>query len=155
MNASSDFLARCEFSELSGFSPAEFDQFCHLMSALSQRCVLTPDMLQSVIDCPDSHLYVVRHGDAIVACATLCLFASPTGRKASIEDVVVLPEFQGLGLGRALMDYLLERAASFAPITLQLTSRPSRIAANALYQKLGFLPKETNFYTMKIEEQKI
>ena len=155
MNASSDFLSRCEFSELNGFSPAEFDQFCHLMSALSQRCVLTPEMLQNVIDSPDSHLYVVRYEGAIVACATLCLFASPTGRKASIEDVVVLPEFQGLGLGRALMDYLLERGASFAPITLQLTSRPSRIAANALYQKLGFLPKETNFYTMKIEEQKI
>ena len=145
MDTSSDFLSRCEFSELSGFSPAEFDQFCHLMSALSQRCVLTLEMLQGVIDCPDSHLYVVRHGDAIVACATLCLFASPT----------VLPEFQGHGLGRTLMDYVLERAASFAPITLQLTSRPSRIAANALYQKLGFLPKETNFYTMKIEEQKI
>jgi ribosomal protein S18 acetylase RimI-like enzyme len=53
------------------------------------------------------------------------------------------------------MDYVLERAASFAPITLQLTSRPSRVAANALYRKLGFLPKETNFYTMKIEEKKI
>ena len=155
MNASSDFLSRCEFSELNGFSPAEFDQFCHLMSALSQRCVLTLEMLQGVIDCPDSHLYVVRHEGAIVACATLCLFASPTGSKASIEDVVVLPEFQGLGLGRVLMDYVLERAASFAPITLQLTSRPSRIAANALYWKLGFQPKETNFYTMKIEEEKI
>ena len=155
MNASSDFLARCEFSELNGFSPAEFDQFCHLMSALSQRCVLTPEMLQGVIDCPDSHLYVVRHKGTIVACATLCLFASPTGRKASVEDVVVLPKFQGLGLGRALMAYLLDRAASFAPITLQLTSRPLRIAANALYQKLGFQPKETNFYTMKIEKQKI
>ena len=122
MNVSSDFLARCEFSELSGFSQTEFDQFCRLMSALSQRCVLTPEMLQSVIDCPDSHLYVVRHGDAIVASATLCLFASPTGRKASIEDVVVLPEFQGLGLGRALMDYLLERAASFAPISWRCLS---------------------------------
>ena len=155
MNASSDFLARCEFSELSSFSQTEFDQFCNLMSALSQRCELTQEMLQAVIDCPDSHLYVVRHKGTIVACATLCLFASPTGRKASVEDVVVLPKFQGLGLGRALMDYLLERAASFAPITLQLTSRPSRIAANDLYQKLGFQPKETNFYTMKIEEQKI
>ncbi len=155
MNASSDFLSRCEFSEFNGFSKTEFDQFSRLMSALSQRCELTQEMLQGVIDCPDSHLYVVRHKGTIVACATLCLFASPTGRKASIEDVVVLPEFQGLGLGRALMDYVLERAASFAPITLQLTSRPSRIAANALYRILGFLPKETNFYTMKIEEQKI
>lgn len=155
MNTSSDFLVRCEFLELSSFSQTEFDQFCNLMSALSQRCELTQDMLQSVIDCPDSHLYVVRHKGTIVACATLCLFVSPTGRKASVEDVVVLPKFQGLGLGRALMAYLLDRAASFAPITLQLTSRPLRIAANALYQKLGFQPKETNFYTMKIEKQKI
>ena len=116
MDTSSDFLSRCEFTELNGFPKTEFDQFCRLMSALSQRCVLTPEMLQGVIDCPDSHLYVVRHGDAIVACATLCLFASPTGRKASIEDVVVLPEFQGLGFGRVLMDYVLERARPLLPL---------------------------------------
>ena len=32
---------------------------------------------------------------------------------------------------------------------LNFTSRPARVAANKLYQKLGFKRKETNVYTMK------
>ena len=65
---------------------------------------------------------------------------------------MVLPEYQGLGLGLKLMQYVLDQAQSWAPVTLQLTSRPARVAANALYQKLGFRQKETNFYTMKLEK---
>lgn len=152
MNACTENLSRYNFSELNDCSEAEFGQFQKLMAALSSRCVLTAEALKAVIASPDAHLYVLRSEDRIVACATLCLFVSPTGRKASIEDVVVLPEYQGLGLGLKLMQYVLDRAQSWAPVTLQLTSRPARVAANALYQKLGFRQKETNFYTMKLEK---
>lgn len=151
MKHDKEFILQCEFSELSECSQADFLQFRQLMGALSQRCILTTEALEAVMNHPDSHLYVARHQNRIVACATLCLFVSPTGRKASIEDVVVLPDFQGYGLGRALMDFLLVQASNHAPVTLQLTSRPSRIAANSLYQKLGFQRKETNFYTLKID----
>jgi len=33
---------------------------------------------------------------------------------------------------------------------LKFTSKPQRIAANALYQKMGFERKETNVYEMKL-----
>jgi len=87
----------------------------------------------------------------VIGCASLCLFDSPTGRKASIEDVVVLSSCRGQGIGRALMERLIAFAGrELAPIDLQLTSRPARVAANELYRSLGFERRETNAYRLSL-----
>lgn len=86
-------------------------------------------------------------------CATLCVFHSPTGTKASIEDVVVSSADRGQHLGKQLMEYVLEQAKAYAPIELHLTSNPMRVAANKLYQSLGFQKKETNCYQMMITDE--
>jgi ribosomal protein S18 acetylase RimI-like enzyme len=63
---------------------------------------------------------------------------------AEIHDVVVDENFRGLHLGEKIIKSLLDVALQFSKsrnikIKLFLTSRPSRVAANALYQKLGFV----------------
>ena len=84
----------------------------------------------------------------IVGCASLCVTASPTGCKAHIEDVVVLSTYRGQQLGRCLMEHVIGYARKELPAgtKIYLTSRPHRVAANALYQSLGFRRKETNVY---------
>lgn len=120
------------------------------MGQLTQNSRLTPEKLSEVLE--NAHLFVAKDGDKIIGCATLCPFFSPTGRKASIEDVVVSTEYRGQGIGRKFVEAAIEKSKTFAPITLQLTSRPTRVAANRLYQSMGFIPKETNFYYMKLTE---
>lgn len=88
--------------------------------------------------------------DNIIGCATLCVFHSPTGTKASIEDVVISSAYRGKHLGKQLMEYGLEQAKAYAPIELHLISNSKRVAANGLYQSLGFQKKETNCYQMSI-----
>lgn len=137
-----------EIHRLREFDERQFLEMHDLMCVLSTRCQLTPEMLQSAIT--RAHVYVMMEEGRIVGTATLCPFYSPTGAKASIEDVVILPEYQGRGWGRLLMEHVLSQARTMAPVTLQLTSRPSRVAANALYRQLGFQPKETNCYTLAL-----
>lgn len=137
-----------EIHRLREFDERQFLEMHDLMCVLSTRCQLTPEMLQSAIT--RAYVYVMVGEGRIVGTATLCPFFSPTGAKASIEDVVILPEYQGRGWGRLLMEHVLSQARTMAPITLQLTSRPSRVAANALYRQLGFLSKETNCYTLAL-----
>ena len=118
------------------------DSNCHLYVIL--EC-LTPG--------PSSSSAKLRTGAGegrIIGCATLCVFHSPTGTKASIEDVVVSSAYRGQHLGKQLMEYVLEQAKAYAPIELHLTSNPKRVAANKLYQSLGFQKKETNCYQMSI-----
>ena len=81
---------------------------------------------------------------------TLVLFRIPTGVRAWIEDVVVDTEARGMGIGQALNEYAIQIAEQAGAKTIDLTSRPSREAANRLYQRLGFVARETNVYRYTI-----
>jgi ribosomal protein S18 acetylase RimI-like enzyme len=63
-----------------------------------------------------------------------------------VEDVVVDETLRGRSLGRRLVEHAIEYASRCGKVTLMLTSRPSREAANALYRSSGFSLKETNVY---------
>lgn len=139
-----------EIQTLNYFDDSLYHQLESLMGQLSSNSHLTPEILSQVIR--DAFLFVAKDDKAIVGCATLCPFVSPTGRKASIEDVVVSTEYRGQGIGRKLVEAAIEKAKEFSPVTIQLTSRPSRVAANRLYQSMGFTQKDTNFYYLKVME---
>ena len=84
--------------------------------------------------------------------ATFCTYLCPTGRKAWIEDVVVDSAFRGKGLGKHLVNNIIDVVNKQGNTTLMLTSRPSRIEANHLYQSLGFEKRQTNVYKMAFEQ---
>ena len=141
-----------EIRELQNYTQAQFEDLKQLIAELSDRVNLTQTDLMLVLKDCNCHLYVILESEHIVGCATLCVFHSPTGTKASIEDVVVSSAYRGQHLGKQLMKYVLEQAKAFAPIELHLTSNPMRVAANKLYQSIGFQKKETNCYQMTISE---
>ena len=141
-----------EIQELQNYTQTQFEDLKLLMSELSDRVNFTQTDLMLVLKDTNCHLYVILESERIIGCATLCVFHSPTGTKASIEDVVVSSAYRGQHLGKQLMKYVLEQAKAFAPIELHLTSNPMRVAANKLYQSIGFQKKETNCYQMTISE---
>ena len=139
-----------EIQVLQSYTQAQFEDLKQLLSDLSDRVNFTQTDLMLVLKDSNCHLYVILDSERIVRCATLCVFHSPTGTKASIEDVVVSSAYRGQHLGKQLMEYVLEQAKAYAPIELHLTSNPKRVAANKLYQSIGFQKKETNCYQMSI-----
>jgi ribosomal protein S18 acetylase RimI-like enzyme len=104
------------------------------------------DELAAIVDDPQSVLYLARVEGRIVGSLTLALYQIPTGLKAWIEDVVVDESARGQGIGEALNTAAIEEARRRGAKDLSLTSRPSREAANRLYQRLGFQRYETNLY---------
>ncbi len=97
-------------------------------------------------------LYVARHDGRIVGTLTLAIFAIPTGQRAWIEDVVVDEAARGLGVGERLTMVAVDEARRRGVRSVDLTSRPTREAANALYQKLGFAQRDTNVYRYSLED---
>lgn len=102
--------------------------------------------LQEIVSSDSSVLFVARVDGKIVGSLTLATFRIPTGLRAWIEDVVVDSSARGHGVGEALNQAALAEARARGAVTVDLTSRPSREAANRLYQKLGFVQRETNVY---------
>jgi ribosomal protein S18 acetylase RimI-like enzyme len=122
------------------------DALARLLPQLSSSPPPTKDELQQLIDDPHSLLLVARLDGEVVGCLTLVLYRIPTGLKAWIEDVVVDDAARGHGIGEALNRRALDEARRLGVKGVSLTSRPSREAANRLYQRIGFTTRETNVY---------
>ncbi len=152
------------------------DSINYLLSSLSPNApAITNDVLRELIEEPATRLLlatinapsvkerssgggVVSGGgtagedeEKIVGMLTLAVFRIPSGVRAWIEDVVVDTEARGRGIGAALVRRAIEIAQESGARTVDLTSRPSREAANKLYQKLGFEQRSTNVYRYTIE----
>jgi ribosomal protein S18 acetylase RimI-like enzyme len=112
----------------------------------SSAPVATLADLERIVRSPATTLFVARTDDVISGVLTLVVFQVPTGVRALIEDVVVDERFRGQGIAELLAREALARAETAGARTVDLTSRPSREAANRLYQRLGFERRETNSY---------
>ena len=121
------------------------------MSEADVQCFLSQDSV---------HLFAFRPDEAdaqgnrpILGMLSLVAFEIPTGVRAWVEDVVVDEAARGQGAGFALVEAAVEHAKKVGARTVDLTSRPSREAANRLYQRAGFQLRETNVYRVTLEQK--
>ena len=108
--------------------------------------------LDEIVHSEASHLLVARDDDGqVIGSLTLVLFRIPTAVRAWIEDVVVDEAARGNGVGEALNREAIRWARDAGARTVDLTSRPSREAANRLYRRLGFERRDTHVYRFDAE----
>jgi ribosomal protein S18 acetylase RimI-like enzyme len=112
---------------------------------------LTRSDVAALIESPAAIVFIARDGKRIVGSLTLVVFPIPTGLRAWIEDVVVDGSARGAGVGEALTNAAIEESRRRHVRSIDLTTRPSREAANRLYARLGFELRDTNVYRYVIE----
>jgi ribosomal protein S18 acetylase RimI-like enzyme len=124
--------------------------FTRLIPQLSRSApVPTPDLICEIVEAEASTVLIardLRDNGRIVGMLTLIVFRIPTGVRAWIEDVVVDETVRGRGVGEGLSQEAVRRAVELGARPVELTSRPSREAANRLYQRLGFALRDSNVY---------
>jgi ribosomal protein S18 acetylase RimI-like enzyme len=139
--------------EPAAMSQELLDAFARLVPQLSRSSPTpTPTDLESILASPVTRLLLARDGAGgrIVGTLTLVIFRIPTGVRAWIEDVVVDESTRGQGVGELLTREAIRVAREAGARTIDLTSHPSREAANRLYQRLGFVLRETNVYRLSV-----
>ncbi len=140
-------------SEATEATPEVVDAVARLLPLLSSSAPApSAAEVAEIIASPATTLFLARDGEGgpIVGTLTLVLFRIPTAVRAWIEDVIVAEEAQGQGCGEALNRAALAAAAAAGARTVDLTSRPSRQAANRLYQRIGFVERHTNVYRYEL-----
>jgi len=114
--------------------------------------------LDDAVRDPNTRIFIVRDTGVpsarIVGTATLVLYRTPLGLRAWMEDVVVDGSVRGKGVGTLLCQMVIEQACAAGAVTLNLTSEPSREAANRLYQRLGFEQRHTNVYRYFLQKSR-
>ncbi len=147
-----------QIEEVTQVTDELMDAFKRLVPQLSStNPAPTLAEVTQMVQSPATIVLIARDMDKpqgpIMGSLTLALFRIPTAMRAWIEDVVVDTEARGQGIGEALVRKALEVAAQSGAKTVDLTSRPSREAANRLYVRVGFEKRETNIYRYKIEQK--
>jgi len=139
-----------EIIKIQSYSPEYHEAMQRFLDQLTTNpMTLTEEMFRQLLASPNSHLFFLMKDEQTAGMLTVGIYHSPTGGKAWIEDVVVDEAFRGQGLSKLLVAHAIEFTKSQGIPSLMLTSNPKRIAANKLYQAMGFGRKETNVYRMK------
>ena len=137
--------------ELNSYKPQDLINLDALMHELSDTSFCNADLLNNALKDANVHVYVIREGNHIVATGTLCIKHTLEFTIADIESGVVSSKCCGLGYGKELMTAMIEAAKKMNVHHIQLTSNPARVAANRLYQDLGFERYETNCYRLPLK----
>ena len=136
--------------EINTYSPEYHEAMQRFLDQLTpEHMTLTEEMVKQLIASENSHLFFLMQDEQVAGMLTVGIYYSPTGGKAWIEDVVVDEAFRGQGLSKLLVAHAIQFVESKQIPLLMLTSNPTRVAANKLYQAMGFGRKETNVYRMK------
>ena len=134
--------------EVFGVTDELVEAFDRLVPQLSSSSLPpTSEQLEAIVTAEDTHVLMARDDDGrFVGTTTLVVFRIPTGVRALIEDVVVDAACAGRGISYDIARHAIDLARRHGAKTVDLTSRPSRAAANHVYQKLGFELRDTNVY---------
>ncbi|MFV0418189.1 MAG: GNAT family N-acetyltransferase [Dysgonomonas sp.] len=139
-----------EIKRLYEITPEVATVFINLMSQLTPDSqILEVQYLQKIIDNENIYVFVACNPE-IIGTLTLALVSTPSGTKAWIEDVVVDALARKQGVGKKLLLHAIDFATELSVSSINLTSKPERIAANKLYQEMGFVLRETNVYRLAI-----
>ncbi|MCF6114782.1 GNAT family N-acetyltransferase [Mesorhizobium muleiense] len=146
-------MGAIEIEEVCSITPAAAQAIGELVRQLSSSAkVPSESELEQIAHSPATVLLAARTSNEIVGMLTLVIFRIPTGVRGIIEDVVVDEAYRGQGIAEALTREALARSEAAGARTIDLTSRPSREAANRLYQKLGFQKRDSNVYRFSFAE---
>ena len=137
--------------DLSSYLPQDLADLDSLMHELSATSFCNEELLNNALNDANVHVYVIRDEGHIVATGTLCVKHTLEFTIADIESVVVSSKCRGRGYGKELMKAMVEAAKKMNVHHIQLTSNPARVAANQLYQELGFERYETNCYRLLLK----
>lgn len=134
--------------ELLTFSLLDLEDIDMLMHELSSTSYCNESLLKNALNDENVRVFVIRKDGHIVATGTLCIKHTLEFTIADVESVVVSSKYRGRGYGKELMTAMKDVAKNLNVHHIQLTSNPKRVAANQLYQNMGFERYETNCYKM-------
>jgi ribosomal protein S18 acetylase RimI-like enzyme len=128
-------------------TPELIEGMARLIPQLSPLATIpTAEELRQILSSPVITLLVARTDGALSGMLTLIVFRVATAMRGIIEDVVVDERYRGQDISEQLTREALAHASAAGLRTVNVTSRPSREAANRLYERMGFERRETNAY---------
>ena len=137
-----------KIKKINRFSERVFEAVLKLLPQLAPDTDLPArQYVEDILTSENIHFFIAElDNKQIIGMLTIGTYDILTGKKVWIEDVVVDESQRGKGFGKEMVKFAIEYSETLGAASVALTSRPSRVEANELYKKLGFVLHETNVY---------
>lgn len=96
------------------------------------------------------HVFVCKIDDQVVGTALLSTYKVISGYRGMVDDVVVDASQRGKGIGKKLMERLIEEGKTLGLDEILLFTGHHRAPAIALYTGLGFELRKSGIYNLKL-----
>jgi ribosomal protein S18 acetylase RimI-like enzyme len=141
-----------KIKEMKKFKIGVYNEIVELLPQLSTRATTpTKKYFKDILKSKDTHFFVAKSDEKVIGTLLLTKYKTLCGTKYWIEDVIVDESQRGKGYGRDLTQFAIDYAKYDGATSIYLTSQPARVAANILYQNMGFMKYETNMYKYNFE----
>lgn len=131
--------------QLNKLLDSDYDSICNLMQELTKgiKCP-SQEMLYRALS--SGTIVVARQDSRIIGMSTFKYYDALSGRKGWIEDLVVNNDFRNKGVAGLIMKEVEAFAKKNNVDSINLTSRPERVAAHRFYEKQGFSKRITDVF---------
>jgi len=141
------------YEKLATPTPQDVEELNHLLQQLSKTArSVDHEKLTNILK--ETTIFVARdteNKNKMVGTATLTHITKLTADFGTLEDVVIDENYRKQGIATQLIEEVTKEAKKHNMWYVELTSRPTRVEANKLYQKLGFEERETNIYRINLK----
>lgn len=120
-----------------------------LISQLDPSAVVNEQSLYKSI--LDGYISKIEKDGEIIGMGWIFPRQTSFRRQAVVEDMIVDEKYRGQGLGEKILLDLIDWAKKQGVEVIELITNPKRVAANSLYQKVGFKLHPTNHYLLKLQ----
>lgn len=114
---------------------SDLDIICEIENDLFSSPWKREDFRYQIEDNEFSHDFVLSNNDEIIGYVGLWILFE----HAQITTLGVAKKYQGRGLSKKLMDYIIKKAEEFGCEDISLEVRVSNSTAISLYEKYGFI----------------
>ncbi len=117
---------------------------------------LNPEINQlstkEILENNENLVFAICHEEEkVIGIAMMAIYKVISGHKGMIEDVIVDNDHRGKGIGRKLMESLLNEGKNRQLNEILLFSGHHRKAAIELYKSLGFKLKDSGLYRLILD----
>ena len=124
------------------------DEIRKLVAQLDPAAVVNEQSLYRAI--VEGYISKIEENGELIGIGWIFSRQTKLRHQAVVEDMIVDERHRGKGLGEKILLDLIRWAKNNGVEVVELTTNPKRLAANALYQKVGFKLHETNHYLLNL-----
>ncbi len=126
----------------------DLDKVRKLVSQLDPSAVVNEQSLYKAM--LDGYVSKIEENGELLGMGWIFPRQTMLRHQAVVEDMIVDESQRGKGLGEKILLNLIEWARKQGVEVVELTTNPKRVAANSLYQKVGFKLHPTNHYLLNL-----